>query len=155
MAEGLYERYRDDLVTGRRGAHQEYDRSVLSVAGAGLGLSIAFIKDIVPIAAASAVPILYLSWWLFAAAMVSVLVSFLTGQRAFDRQIRLADDYYSGRDPAAYDAPNRFAVATRILNLVSCVALVLAIVCTVSFASVNLSRTAKTAAAKHTVPAAK
>jgi hypothetical protein len=113
---------------------------VLSVAGAGLGLSIAFIKDVVPFGDALFLPLLYVSWWLFAIAMVSVLFSFLTGQRAFDRQLYLADEYYIGRNPSAFDAPNQYAAATRLLNLASCLTLVFAIVLTVLFVSLNLSR---------------
>jgi hypothetical protein len=134
-----YKSYRESLVLGRRAAHHEYDKAVLALSGAGLVLSITFIKDVVPIDRVVDLPILYVSWWLFAVSMVSTVISFLVGQLAFDYQIRLTDEYYVNKDEAAYSRRNTFALATRCLNVISCTGLVSALLLTVLFASFNLS----------------
>jgi len=42
------ESYRDWLVKAHHTASQDFDRAVMTLAGGGLGISIAFVRDIAP-----------------------------------------------------------------------------------------------------------
>jgi hypothetical protein len=129
-----YRSQRSGFEAGRQMAYVEFDKSVLTISGAGLALSISFIRAVIPPAAGGLMPILYASWSLYALSMIATLLSFPLGQAAFDREIKLLDDYYKRHDHNATIASNRYADAVKWLNWSSCAALIAAIVTTVYFA---------------------
>ena len=49
----LYEEYRKDLLARQLSNAQNFDKAVLSLSTAGLGFSLAFIKDIIPLTKAA------------------------------------------------------------------------------------------------------
>ncbi len=65
-------------------AQQELDRAVLTLSAGLLGLSLAFIKDVVPLSQAIALWLLYLSWGFSAGAILLTLFSFLASKSAFN-----------------------------------------------------------------------
>src|SRR5260370_16930683 len=72
----LYKVYRGELNSARQSNIDELDKAILTLSSGGLGLSLAFLKDIVPLTQTSLLPLLYFSWGLFIVAIVFTLVSF-------------------------------------------------------------------------------
>lgn len=129
---------------------ESFDKAVLTLSTAGLGLSIAFVKDFVPLSAMILPQILYIAWVLFLTAAVGTLLSFLTSQRAQQRQRELARLAYLHNDAAAFDAPNVWAQWTGRLGLICGGAFILALMHTTVFAIANIEE-ARMATSKENV----
>ena len=75
----LYEQYikQDDELSKRDLSNVEnLDKAILSLSSAGLGLSLVFIRNVVPLKDASYIFLLHLSWFMFVLAIISLIVSF-------------------------------------------------------------------------------
>jgi hypothetical protein len=87
----------------------EYDKTIITLAGGALGVSMAFLKDIAHNPDASTLWLLRGSWVLFSLTLLSTLVSMLTSQSAFDDGIeyttRRIDDA-AGEGVAANRSPS-------------------------------------------------
>ena len=90
MRERLYKDHYDELVKKQISNSENFDRSVLTLSASGLGLSLAFIKDVAPIAQAHARGLLIGSWGLFGTAIVATIASFMSSQQAIRFQILAA-----------------------------------------------------------------
>jgi hypothetical protein len=134
----VYEQYRADLLTRQLSNSENFDKSVLTLSSAGLGFSLAFIKDIVPVADAVHPWLLYVSWVGFAIAIVSTLISFHTSQKAIDRHLEYAEEYYLQGKRESANKRSGWARATHWLGLLSASVFVLAVVLTILFVGLNL-----------------
>lgn len=121
-------------------ASENFDKSVLTFSSAGLALSIGFLKDFMPIQAASQSWTLYLSWTLFTVATCSTMVSFLVSGQALAEQKKLAFRFYIERNEAAFSEANNWNWVTQGLNYLSGGAFLLALILTVIFISINLEK---------------
>lgn len=104
-----------------------------------MGLSIAFIKDVVPLAHARCKPLIVFSWIGFTVAVLSTVVSFLLSQEAFARQIQNAQDYYIDNIEDALKRKNPYARCVWWLNISSIACFAIAVLLTISFVSINIS----------------
>ncbi len=68
----------EDLQSGS----DEFDKSILTYSSDALGVSVAFIKDIVPLANANGLLLLYGSWITFGLAIVTTVLSFQLSVKA-------------------------------------------------------------------------
>ena len=119
---------------------ENFDKSILTLSSAALGLSVTYLKDFVPIGLAVVPWALYTSWALFTAAMCATMASFLISGRALVYQKTLAYDYYIKGDRTAFTKKNVWDIATRTLNNFSGVTFFVAMVLTTLFISTNLDR---------------
>ena len=71
---------------------QMLDKAILSLSSAGLGVSLAFIKNVVPLDKATNLYLLYLSWGTFVGAIAGTLVSFLASQCGLEEQANQVND---------------------------------------------------------------
>ena len=123
---------RQRLVNAHHQASRDFDRTVMTLAAGALGLSIAFMKDIAG-PDANALPALGAAWFLFAATLMVILVSFLTSQAGLLYQIEVID----GRKPEV--APGgTYGRWTLRLNAAAAVALVAGVLSLVLFAINNV-----------------
>jgi len=136
--ERIYAETRDDLLKRNLSNCENMDKAVLTLSSALLGLSLGFTKDVVSLENASFVWLLVSSWALFAAAIISTLMSFLSSQWGIRRQLVLAHEYYLEEKEEAFDAPNFWARATEFINVCSAALFVAAVIATVVFISLNL-----------------
>lgn len=136
----LYGKTRNDLLKRQLSNSENADRAVLTVSTAALGFSLAFLKDIVPLATASQPWLLYLSWLCFVLAIIITFASFFTSQKAIDDQLTLAERYYLHHDDDAYAEKSTYVTITDRLNLSGSVVFVVGIVMTCAFAAINLGR---------------
>jgi hypothetical protein len=132
----------DDIVAEihkrQASGSENYDKSILSLASGGLGLSLAFLKDFVPINVAVQPRLLYWSWVAFTVAIISTIISFLTSNSGLERTKRKAYAYYLEHDDEAFDKSNWFDRMTHGANWLSGISFVGALVLSTAFLAVNL-----------------
>ena len=139
-SEKLYELYvkeEKDLSKRDLSNVENLDKAILSLSSAGLGLSLIFIRNVVKLAEANHVWVLYTSWLMFVLAITSTLLSYLFGQRALRRQREFNEKYYLEGDE---DAGQRTSFASRITVLLSYISVftyIAAVACTAIFIGLN------------------
>jgi hypothetical protein len=135
--EELYQATRTELLAKQFSNSEAYDKAVLTLSSAFLGVSLAFIKD-----AAQGEPLAYpwllvVSWAAFALAIVAAVVSFQTGNIAIDVQLVRAERYYKQKDETAYPKTS-FARFNEFVNWASGILFVIGVILTIVFVSANL-----------------
>ena len=116
-----------------------FDNNLLTFSSAALGLSIAFIKDIVPLESAEWLKTLYFSWAAFAGCILVTIASFQVAVQAQLAQQKTLSDYYLLGDHSAIERKSRWSRALPICAGIGSVFLLLGIVLTLVFASLNVS----------------
>lgn len=113
-----YQTFEAELFKREVSNAEAYDKAVLLYSTGALGLSLTFIKDIVPPGQATCLWVLYLSWLSFLAAMVIMLASYLIGQKAIRCQRDLAYEVYcEGKTERAKPEHNPWSKRTDHLNV--------------------------------------
>lgn len=114
-----------------------FDKSILTLSSAGLGLSVSFLKDFV--GGTVLLPwCLYVSWMMFGIATLSTMASFMVSGKALEYQKELAYKAYMQGKADAFETPNRWNQATNGLNWASASAFFLALTLTIVFVIINL-----------------
>ncbi len=134
----LFKEAYDELVKKQISNSENFDRSILTLSTSGLGISLAFIKDLVPLSTAHLKEALMLSWLLFAIAIISIMGSFITSQKAIMTQIDYSHKYYMQRDEEYLTKTNPWSAATIRLNYLAGASFILAISLTITFSVYNL-----------------
>lgn len=134
----IYSQLRERLLENQLSNSENFDKAILSLSSAGLGISLTFLKDIVTVPSHSSYMTLKISWFLFVFAIISTIVSYVTSQKGIDIQLHNAEKYYLGMDENYFNKKNIFAKITNILNGLSAGFFLLAVVFTVMFASCNI-----------------
>lgn len=132
---------RTDLFKRQLSNAENYDKAILSLSTVFLGFSFAFLKDFVPPDQAEWLCLLYGSWVVLTAAVLTTILSFWVSQRAIDAQIKRAEGYYLHNEPY----PQRKSLTARLtdwLNAASGISFVLGISLTTGFVLVNIERSA-------------
>ena len=127
-------KYRDLLIEARQRAERSYDKTLLSLSAGALGISFAFVTDIVPADKIAHHVLLMSAWMCWGLSMVSVLLSFVTSRKAFTRAILEVDEGEGGRLGGRWDK------ATTTLNLVSGSAFIVGVCILIAFVWCNLGR---------------
>lgn len=135
----IYEEYRKDLLARQLSNAQNFDKAILSLSTAGLGFSLAFIKDIIPFSKAAYLGLLLYSWYLFGGAIILTLVSFHSSQIGIDNQLILAERYYLKCEADALKKTG-WDTATTWLTRISGIFFLTAISLTIAFVSINIGR---------------
>jgi hypothetical protein len=134
----LYREYYAELLKRQLSNSENADRAILSVSTAALGFSLAFIKDIIALPEAYIVLMIYGSWGLFILAIIAILLSFLTAQRATNDQIELLPKCFIEQDDSALSEKTKLLRLTELLNMSGAILLVLGLVITTVFVGINL-----------------
>jgi hypothetical protein len=100
--------FRDDANAREKSNVEAYDRAVLTLSTASLGVSLTFIKDVVEPSAAILLPVLYTSWAMLTATVLITLISFLEALRSIRASSHAAPRYFMEGDDSAADIPQRF-----------------------------------------------
>lgn len=115
-----------------------FDKAILTLSAGALGLSLVFIKDVVPLATAIFLDLLSWSWGLLGASIVLTLVTFILSHQAFEDQKRIAYRYYIEEHDQAIDERSPWALATRYLTHLAGGCFVAALLFTLVFAIQNV-----------------
>lgn len=129
----LYYKEEEELSKRELSNIENFDKAILSLSSAGLGLSLVFIKNVVELAKANYVFILHASWLMFVLAITSTLLSYLFAQRALDRQREFNEKYYLEGDEKAGQQISCASRLTRFSSYVSVFTYVLAVFGTALF----------------------
>ena len=117
---------------------EAFDKAILSLSSAGLGISLTFFRFVVPANQAVSIEFLERSWYLFLGAIVSTLVSFAVSQQAQKKEIEHAEKYYL-EDLEEYSNKNNPAAnLTEALNILSGILFIFALINIVSFVTKNI-----------------
>ena len=120
---------------------QEFDKAILTLSAGLMGISLAFIKDIVPLELAIDLPLLYASWVFGVGAIIVTLASFWTSKNAFNAQLAVL--YEEHMSPGKTLGPTRAALFTRWLTCLEAACFLVSILLTVGFAVGNIQGVAQ------------
>lgn len=121
-----------------RSSSEEYDKNILTLSSAALGLSLTFMKDIVPLEHITHRYSLYWSWILFAVSVLAVVCSFQLSIRAHFKHLECIDAYYLQKDDAALSRKSNWSTALEIFNFSSGLFFVAGIASSVYFVIANI-----------------
>lgn len=135
-----FKRYQDHLWNLRQSNTEKQDNLVLTLSAGILGLSVTFVKDVVPLARVIDLPYLMISWGLFIGAILSTLVSYWAGRHDMDLQLDYAEKYYLECNAEYFNKPNPWQKWTVVINVLSSAFFASAVILLVIFVSTNLER---------------
>ena len=133
-----YLKERKLLIDAQQQSYQQFDKAILTLSSGGLGVSIIFLRDILPLEQITNYCFLIGSWILFTISILCTLISFLTSQYAYDEQLELINRYFLNKDSDALTKKNTFAQITGGLNISAAVFFILAVISTIMFVSINI-----------------
>lgn len=134
----LYEEYHNQLNLARQSSYEQYDKSILFLSIGALGLSLSFLRDISSPSSIHYPILLLLSWYGFASSIVLTVISFIISQRAMERQMEIAEDYYLKGSDDAFGSKNFSDTTTMVLNLLTGILFIVSIFLTLIFVTLNL-----------------
>lgn len=133
MADEL-EDYRKHLAAAEQKAQEDFDKTLIALAGGGLGVSFTFVDKFLNGHVPSAVPFLYYSWIVWSASLLVVFTSYFCSIRALRRALRQS---YSG-SVYVQRPGGMWSVATEILNIVGAILFAVGLVLILVFIRRNL-----------------
>lgn len=84
--------YRNHLILAEQKAQEDYDKTIIALSGGGLGISFAFLENVVGTKAIVFPNLLFSSWICWAVSILCVLASYFTSHLALRRAIQQVDD---------------------------------------------------------------
>ncbi len=127
------EKYYDVLVDAYLKSQESYDKAVLSLSGGALGVSIAFIKNIVGGKKIQSPLMLELSWICWTVSLVIILLSLLSSTLAAQRALSQYRAGALGDDPGGF-----FNKVTRVLNPLGGLLFIIGVVFMLLFTQANI-----------------
>jgi hypothetical protein len=94
----LFNEHKRQVWADMQSGSDNYDQSLLTLSSGALALSLAFIKDVVPLKDAHNVWMLFASWFAFAACILSVIASYKLSVKVQESAIEEARKAYFGDD---------------------------------------------------------
>lgn len=125
---------RDDLLKRMLSNNENFDRAILTLTSAALGVSVVFINGHRPVLCHG---VLLCTWLFLVLAIISTVVSYLVSQCAIRRQLELAEEYYIKENSKVSDAPNRASTWHERLTYVSAITFIVGIVSLLVFFWLN------------------
>lgn len=136
----IYERMRDELIISQRSNSDNFDKAILSLSSAALGLTLTFISNLIDLSNAQFLIILYLSWFFFILAIISTLISFLVSQKGFSIQLDMAEKIYLDDEKVDDKKINFISRWVNGLNIFSAIIFILALILLTLFSITNISK---------------
>lgn len=146
----------EHLLGLRQSSLEKSDELIIALSSAFLALSIGFIKEIVPLERSILMPVLVISWISFFAATAVNFFSHTLARQANENQIECARLYFlEGRSKYVNPEINKATRATELWNRWAAILLMMGLVLTLIFVSVNVLReqSYQTIKKKESVPA--
>ncbi len=136
----FFNSFRDESWKRQLSNTESFDKTVLTLSSAGLALSLTFLKLIVPVDKADYLWLLKTSWICFLLAIIFSLGAFIISNKAINRQLQIAEDYYVNRKASAFNQQNWFSIINNWLNNFVGLNFVFAITTVVIFVILNLKQ---------------
>ena len=117
--EQLYRAW-DELSRRQLSNSENLGRAILSLSIAGLGFSLAFIKDVVSPDTVVNVYLLHCSWWAFAVAIATTLLAYHTSQSGLKKQFaQIRNELAGEKDPKLESKERQLFLITEWLGYAS------------------------------------
>lgn len=110
--------YRKHLLVAEQKAQEDFDKTVITLAGGALGISFAFIGNVIRDKPIIDSPLLFYAWWSWAGSLAAVLISYYLSVVALRTALRQA---YQGT--VYVQQPGGFAA--RLVNVANAVGAIL------------------------------
>lgn len=120
-------------MSAEQAAQAEFDKSLLALSGGGLGITIAFLKDVVGTKPPIGSGWLLAAWICWALSLTSILFSHLTSSKASRKALEATDL----RTIYLTMGASPWSIATRILNILAAVAFVGGVISLLRFVFLN------------------
>lgn len=134
-----YKAYIDDINKREISNSETYDKSLLTLSSAFLGLSLTFTKDVVPLSNANYMALLLVSWGLFALTIILTISSFIFGQHIIERLKDGAKEYFIERKSEVNELSITLSKRQKKLNALCGVVFIVAIVFLTLFITLNVA----------------
>jgi hypothetical protein len=144
----LYEKHATQAWTDQQASSDSFDNNLLTFSSSALGLSLAFIKDIVPLKDAHWLIWLYSSWIFFAACIVTTIASFQFGIQAQKVHLDHLYKYYLEGKKEYFQKKSCWSKAITWCAIIGSIMFFAGLVATITFACKNISQIQET----HKVP---
>jgi len=119
-------------------AQEDFDKAIITLSGGGLGLSFAFLKDVLGGATPKELHYLLVSWGLWIVSLTSTLVSYTISSRAFEQA---ANQVEASKIPNSKTKPGgRLTDFVGFLNVLSFATFVYGVVLMAYFVFINMLR---------------
>lgn len=138
-AEG-YKAYIEDLNKREMSNSETYDKSLLTLSSAFLGLSLTFTKDVIPFENANYIILLFVSWGLFALTIILTISSFIYSQRVTRQLKKSAREYFIEGKKETNELSITLAKRQEQLNTSCGVIFIIAVILLTSFIALNMTR---------------
>ena len=132
----VYLAERKALVEAEQEGAKFFDKAILTLTAGAFGLSLTFIRQIVPSIKYCTKFLLILGWTGFCLSLLSTLVSFLTSQAACRRQRRILESVFCKEGA---EEKNALAQVTHGLNIFSICAFIVGMIFLALFVILNLA----------------
>jgi len=136
--EKLYDEHRKQAWEDLQSSTDNFDKSILTLSSGALGLSLSFIKDIVPLGSAAWRLLLYFSWGFFGLCILLTVLSYQLGIRAQQEHLKNLPKYYEQGDEGAAKQKSWFWKWVEGFSWTSAGLFALGLICTVAFCIKNL-----------------
>ncbi len=136
----LYQEHRKQAWQDIQTSTDQFDRSLLTLSSGALALSLAFIKDLVPLKDAVGVYWLYSSWVSFAACILVTLGSFLISVQAQKTHLIYYYKYYIEKDEKYLHRQSCWSRTLGWCSVSGAVLFFTGLLCTMIFAYENIRR---------------
>jgi hypothetical protein len=139
-AEELHDEYLRRVWEGTTSQSASFDRHVLTLSGGALGLSVTFLKDVIPISSAVCLPLLFVSWVWFILCVLITLISFRASIKALEKAVPYVTKYYLEGDAEALNKhlESQWTKAVDWCAYAGIIFFVLGLIFTMMFVGVNL-----------------
>lgn len=136
----LYEQQIEIARDNQNKMSDEFDRNLLALSSGALGVSLAFIKDIVPFKGAGFRCSLYASWISFSICVLSTLMSFRFSMNANSVYMDYLYKYYIENRQEYFNRRSGWSIANTVCAILGVVFFIIGLLSTIIFAIGNLSR---------------
>jgi hypothetical protein len=134
----LYDAHLKQTWQDIQSSTDDFDKNLLTVSSAALGLSVGFIKDIVHFPTAVWHPVLYASWMCLAACVVVTVLSFRLSVAALKKHLGYLHEYYIKKNDEYLTKKSGAEKALEWSTWTAGVFFFAGIICTVAFCIKNL-----------------
>jgi hypothetical protein len=136
----LYRQHAQQAWADQQASSDAFDKYLLAFSSGTLALSLAFIKDIVPLKAAVALRSLYTSWAAFMACILVTIFSFALAEKAHRTYVDYLYKFYIDGRREYFNKQSAWDKAVRVCRWCGSVAFLCGIFTTTFFVWANVSR---------------
>jgi len=131
------EKYRDAMNAGLQAQYGAADQAILTLSSAGLGVSLAFLKNVQVIERWSVEVLLVPSWIAFGVAILMTIYSFRLSIMAHKERRDFARDHLKSGIAEEFVSKHAYAEQTDYLNLFALLLFSAAVILTIAFVAIN------------------